>query len=158
MKFTAKEYNIKKTKKYFHSNNLFIFFNGVNLNSNDWILIEQKLKKINFAYYKIFNKTSKKTLQTSIHLNITALINGITFLLKPISHSKELTKETLLNNFEPLMFTFLSVKLNNKMYSKDQFKNIFSFNYKENKLLFFQFGIANMKLLMIKTKNRNNVI
>jgi hypothetical protein len=150
MKFTSKEYNIAKTKKYFQSNNLFIFFNGINLNSDNWILIEQKLKKINFSYYKIFNTTSKKILQNSIHISKAALVSSITFLFKPISTFQEITKDTLLNSFEPMLFTILALKLNNKIYSKDQLKKLFSFKYKENKLLLFHFGVVNIKLLMIK--------
>jgi hypothetical protein len=70
MKFTTKEYKITKTKSYIQTSNLFFFFNGINRNSNDWIIIEQKLKNINFEYYKIFNKTSKKTLENSIYKNV----------------------------------------------------------------------------------------
>jgi len=150
VEFTSKKYKIIKTKNYIKLNSLFIFFNGINQNSNDWILIEQNLKKINFNYYKIFNKTSKKALTNSVFVNMNALINSITFLLKPISIKNEITKQTLLNSFEPLLFTLLSIKLNNKIYSKAQLKNLFSFNYTDNKLLFFQFKITNTKIIFKK--------
>jgi hypothetical protein len=150
MKFTTKEYKITKTKSYIQTSNLFFFFNGINRNSNDWIIIEQKLKNINFEYYKIFNKTSKKTLENSIYKNVIPTINSITFLIKLRSNTKELSKQILLNNFEPLLFTLLAVKLNNKIYSTTQLKALPSLNYSENKLLLFQFSITNLKTFVKK--------
>ena len=152
MDFTTKEYKIQKTKSYVQSNNLFFFFNGINRSSTDWIIVEQSLKNINFDYYKIFNQTSKKTLDNSIYKNITPTINSIIFLMKPISSSKELAKPVLLNSFEPLLFTLLAVKLNNKIYSHYQLKNTYSLNYKDNKLLLFQFGITNLKVFFANSK------
>ena len=152
MKFSAKEYGIIKTKNYIKNVNLFFFFNGINLNSGDWVTIEQKLKKINFSYYKILNKTSKKTLQNSIYSNSSAIVNGITFTLKPVQPINELTKYSLINNFEPLLFTLLAIKLNNKVYSKKQLNNQFTFHYRDSKLLFFKFGLANIKFFTQNSK------
>lgn len=152
MDFTTKEYTIKKTKSYIQSNNLLFFFNGINRSSIDWVIVEQSLKNINFDYYKIFNQTSKKTLNNSVYKNVTPLINGITFFIKTIASTKELSNPVLLNSFEPLLFTLLAVKLNDKIYSHQQLKSIYSLNYKDNKLLFFQFGITNLKIFLIKSK------
>lgn len=156
MKFTTKEYIIIKTKNYAQKIDLFFFFNGVNRNFNDWIILEQGLNKIKFNYYKVFDKTSRKILNTSIYSNVSALINGLIFFLKPLSNNRqEITKQNLLNDFEPLFFTLLALKLNNKIYSTNQLKIIWSFNYHDNPLLFFKFGLTNLKLL-ITVKNSNN--
>lgn len=153
MEFSSKEYTIKKTKNYITKNNLFFFFHGINRKSNDWINVEKELKKMSFSYYKILNKTLKKTIHYSIYTNISPLINSVTFLLKP-SNNKEITKQTLLTSFEPLIFLILAIKLNNKIYSKNQLINNYSFNYKENKLLFFQFNITNIKINLKKNKSK----
>ena len=150
MQLTSKKYKIIKTKNYIKENNLFFFFNSINRNSNDGIIIEQNFKKLNFNYYKIFNKTSKKTLNSSIYKNSTELVNSITLLIKPSSHENELTKPTLLNSFQPLLFNILAIKLNNKIYSKPQLKEMFTFNYKDIKLMLFQFGVTNLKLAFEK--------
>jgi hypothetical protein len=60
-----------------------------------------------------------------------------------------MTKKNI-DNFELLLFTLLAIKLNNKVYSTSQVKNTFSLNYKDNKLLFYQFGLTNMKIFLKK--------
>ena len=150
MDLTTKKFKIEKTKNLIKHNNLFIFLNGINRNSNDWILIEQELKKINFNYYKIFNKTSKKTLNNSIFLNTSSLINSMTFLLKPLVAEQEINKNILLNKIETLIFSLLAIKVNNKIYSKTKLKNLVSLNYKNNKLLLYKFLISNTKVILKK--------
>ena len=150
MDLTTKKFKIEKTKNLIKHNNLFIFLNGINRNSNDWILIEQELKKINFNYYKIFNKTSKKTLNNSIFLNTSSLINSMTFLLKPLVAEQEINKDILLNKIETLIFSLLAVKVNNKIYSKTKLKNLVTLNYKNNKLLLYKFLISNTKVILKK--------
>lgn len=150
MQFSSKDYKILKTKNYLKENYLFFFFNSIHRNSNDGIIIEQNLKKFNLNYYKIFNKTSKTTINNSIYKNSNELINSMTIFIKPISHSLELKKSNLLSCFEPLMFNMLAVKLNNKIYSTSQLKEINTLNYKDTKLLLFQFSLTNLKLILKK--------
>jgi hypothetical protein len=147
MDFTAKQYKTEKTKNFIKQNNLFIFFNGVNRNSNEWVIIEQELKKVNFNSYKIFNKTSKTTLNNSIFLNTSSLVNSMTFLLKPLINTKEINKNIIVNKFETLIFALLAIKINNKIYTKSQIKNLLTLNYKDNKLLLYKFLITNTKII-----------
>lgn len=151
MKFDPKTYLITKTKDYLETNKLFILFNGANKNSRDWILTEQSLEKLNFNYYKLFNRTSKNIFKNSVYERIRAVINGVTFFFKPSSfHLKELTKQKILVNFESLLFIMLAIKLNNKIYSKEELKNIFSFNYVDNKQVLFNFATTNHRNLTKK--------
>lgn len=150
MQFSSKDYKILKTKNYLKENSLFFFFNSIHRNSNDGIIIEQNLKKFNLNYYKIFNKTSRTTINNSIYKNSNELINSMTVFIKPISHSLELKKSNLLSCFEPLMFNMLAIKLNNKIYSTSQLKEISTLNYKDTKLLLFQFSLTNLKLILKK--------
>jgi len=143
MEITSKKYNEIKTKNYIKTN-LFFLFNGLNRNSNDWILIEQNLKKINFKYYKIFNKISKLSIKKSIYRNYTITLNGITFIILPIKINKQL-KHIELNKLELLLFNLLAIKVNNKIYSSIQLKDLNCLNYYENKLLLYQYGVTNLK-------------
>ena len=147
MQFSSKDYKILKTKNYLKENNLF-FFNSIHRNSNDGIIMEQNLKKFNLNFYKIFNKTSKTTIKNSIYKNSNELINSMTVFIKPASHSIELKKSNLLNCFESLMFNMLAIKLNNKIYATSQLKEIKTLNYKDNKVLLFQFSVTNLKLIL----------
>jgi hypothetical protein len=142
MKLTPKNYKTIKTKSYLKKNNLFFFFNGINQNSNNWIRTKQDLQNLNLNYYKIFNKTSITTFKNSIYKNTDAPINGLTLLIKPTKFNILLTKKILFN-LDP--FLFLALKLNNKIYSLTQIKQINSLNYYNNKLLLYKFSITNIK-------------
>ena len=107
---------------------------------------EQGLKNINFNYYKVFNKTAIKTLNESVLNKMKQIIISISFFIKPNSNFKTLSRQILLHNFEPLTFTMLAIKFNNKIYSVKQFKTTHSLKYNENKLLLYQLGITNVEL------------
>jgi hypothetical protein len=152
MKFTARDYATSKTKQYIKINSLFFFFHGVNQNYKNWLITEQNLKTINFSYYKVFNKKTTEALKNSIFKTIQSIVNSVTFLIKPIYKDKRVSKKTLLNNFEPLLFVMLIIKLNNKIYKINQLKTTNSFNYNKNKLILFQFNISNSKINNQKSK------
>jgi len=145
MKLKIKDYKIEKTKKYLKVNNFFFFINGINQNALDWLLTEQKLKTIGFSYYKVLNKTTVKTLNTSIYKKTCPIVKGSTILLKP-QKSQPFLKQTVVNTFNSLFFELLIFKFNNKIYSVNSLKNTYSLNYKEAKLLFYQFNLTTLKI------------
>jgi hypothetical protein len=143
MRLNTKNYKIVKFKKYVKTNNLFIIVHGINKNTEDWIITEQELKKLDFTYYKILNKISTKIINCSIYSRIVITINGSTFFMKP--KSLILSKQTILTNLEPLMFIVLTLQLNNKVYSTKQIKSTYSIKYKKTKLLSYQYNTTNIK-------------
>ena len=145
MKLSIKDYKTVKIKNYFKASHLFFFANGISRNSLDWLLAEQGLKTIGFNYYKVLNRTTIKTLNTSIYSNIKPVINGSTFLIKP-EPNKYFLKQTIFNTLNPLFFEVLSIKLNNKVYSIDSLKNIYSLEYRETKLLLYQYNLTHLKI------------
>lgn len=144
MKLNVKDYKIIKTKEYFKASELFFCVNGINRRSIDWLLIEQGLKAIGFSYYKLLNKTTLKALDESIYSNTKTIISGSTFLVKPMSN-KYFLKQIILNNFNLLFFELLIIKFNNQAYSLTSLQNIYSLEYKETKLLFYQFNLTHLK-------------
>lgn len=147
MKLKPKDYKKTKTENYLKTNNLFFFFSGINQESKHWIKTEQELKNINFNYHKIFNKTSTKTFKNSIYKNVTPTINSTTFFIKPRFTNVLLSKKILLN-LET--FIFLAVKMNNKIYSFDQIKQVNSLDYYNSKLMLYQFCLTNIKSYISK--------
>ena len=146
MKFSAKNFEINKTKNYIKTNNILFLTDGVNKNSTDWICTEQTLKKINLKYRKVLNKTTKKALNNSVHQKANSSINGITFFIKPKTNEKKnLLKSTILKDLKLLLFVLLAVKFNNKLYSAHQLSRSNSLNYKDNKLLIYQFSVVFLK-------------
>ena len=144
MKLSVKDYKIVKTKEYFKTNNLFFFVNGINQNSLDWLIVEQGLNTIGFNYYKVLNKTTITMLNNSVYTNVSSVIKGSTFLLKP-QLKKGFSKHTILNSFNLLFFELLIIKFNNKVYPMNSLKNIYSLQYKEAKLLVHQFSSTHLK-------------
>jgi hypothetical protein len=131
MDLNSKTYKIKKIKKYVKKNELFFFFNTTKLKKKDWTKVEQNLRRLKLNYYKVFNGTTLKTVKNSIYKNFFNIVCGVVLLIKPqfkfiIIEKKLLEKET-----RPL-FTLLSVKLNNKIYSTQQIKKLDTFSYKQN--------------------------
>lgn len=144
MKLSIKDYKIGKTKKYLKNTHLFFFVNGINRNALDWLLTEQGLKTVELKYFKILNKTTVRTLNNSIYTKISSIIKGLVFLVKP-QHSKPFLKQTILNTFNPFFFELLVFKFINKIYSINSLKNAYSLNYKETKLLLYQFSLISIK-------------
>lgn len=154
MEFDSKKYNMLKTRLSFKNVNLEFFLNGINQLSSDWIITEQKIKKLNFCYYKLLTNVTKKTLRNSIYSNLANAINSITYVFKLVKNTFEIQKKVI-KNLESLKFLLLFLKLNNKLYTKTNIKDIFSLNYTNNKLLLFQFLITNVKIIFkkkLKTK------
>ena len=106
MKLSVKDYKIVKIKTYFKANHLFFFFNVIIRNSLDWLLIEQGLKTVGFNYYKVLNRTTIKTFNTSIYANNKSAITGSTFLIKP-KPKKYFLKQAILNTFNQFFFELL---------------------------------------------------
>ena len=145
MEIKNKDYKITETKTYLKINTLFFVFNGISRNSNNWLNVEQELKTLGYKPYKILNKITKKTLNSSIYFKIKPIINGSTFFIKPINTQCKIDKDIFLRSFEPLLFIILAIKINNKMYSANQIKTLRSLSYKENKLIIQQFIVTHMK-------------
>lgn len=153
MKILPKTYKLNKNKQYIKTNNLIFFFNTVNVSSYNWIIVEQKLKLYNLSYYKVLNKTVIITFQKSIYSNLkSVLISSLVTFIKPNLNNKNLNKKTLFSKLSLLNFIFLSINLNNKIYSVNQIKKIYSFIYYINKLLFYKFLITHLKFV---SKNLN---
>jgi hypothetical protein len=150
MKLNSKVYKTNKTKNIIKTKSLFFFFNGTNRNAADWITTEREIKNIYFQYYKIFNKIASKIFYNSTFRNFKSVINGITFFIRPSSKNIVIKKHILLNNFESLLFKLTAIKLNNKIYSVKQLNKTYSINYKDSKLLLYQFGIVNLKMHLYK--------
>jgi hypothetical protein len=151
MQLNSKIYKTIKTKNFIKTTSLFFFFNSTNKKASDWINTEKELKNINFQYYKIFNRIASKTFQNSTFRNVESTVNGILFFVKPFSpNNSKIKKQILFQNLELLLFKLIAVKLNNKIYSVKQIKNNYSMNYKDNKMLLYQFGIVNLKIHYLK--------
>ena len=144
MKLNGKTYHWIKTKNYFKTNNFFLFVTGINQNSSDWLVTEQKLKTIGFNHYKLLNRAAVKAIKSSIYFNNSSVITGLTLSLKPQTNMR-FFKYVVLNTFNLLSFELLVIKFNNKMYSINSLKNVYSLKYKETKLLFYQFSITYLK-------------
>ena len=144
MHFKFRDYQFLKTKKHLKSKFL-IFSNGVNQTSKNWLTIEQSLSDCNLNYYKIYNKIALKVFKNSLYKNTDNIVKGAFFFLKLKNALLVLNKQKLFKSLEATFFTLLSIKLNNKIYSAIQVKNMKSLNYKNTMTVFYQFLLVNLK-------------
>jgi hypothetical protein len=150
MDFSLKIYQRLKIKYYLKTINFFFFFHGAFLNSESWIKIEQTLVNNKLKYYKVFNTLMVKTLTCSIFKNLTTLLHGPIILIS--SHDETLTLKKL-KNINPLI-NLLCLKLNNKIYSKKQIKNIKKLSYIDNVFIFHKSMKTLVKMPYYKFKSK----
>jgi hypothetical protein len=132
MDFSLKTYRRLKIKYYLKTINFFFFFHGASLNNESWIKTEQTLVKNKLKYYRVFNTLMIRTLKCSIFKNLITLLHGPIVLIN--TDNVELTLKKL-KNINPLI-NLLCLKLNNKIYSRKQIKNIKKLSYIENVSIF----------------------
>ena len=134
MDFNLKTYKRFKIKHYFKTKDFFYFFHGTSLKNENWIKTEQEFARHKLKYIRILNKLMISTLKNSIFKNLVVLIHGPILLLNNSGNFSKLTFEEL-ESVNPLI-NFLGCKLNNKIYSKKQIKDLRRVSYIENVSIF----------------------
>lgn len=131
MKFELKRYKLKTTTAYFQKKPIFLLFNVANLNSKQWLKIEQAFFNHNLNYIKIYNTLTKLFLKKSIFLRFKSIINGnLCFISLKNKTQNNLNIQEIIKIDSTM--SFLGLKLNNKVYSATQLKTISTLNYKKN--------------------------
>ena len=139
MKFELKTYKVLKIKYYLKKNKIFFFYAVTSLNLKSWLVIEQTLKKSNLNYYRLSNTLTIKTMKTSIYTNFKQILHSLTMFVNPKPNTTLNLKKLI--NLEKVL-TLLNIKLNNKMYSILQLKNLNSLDYNHIVLRIFRFFIV----------------
>lgn len=142
MKISIKKYKYLKIKKYFKSSNFFLIYNGINV--KNFIEMDQKLKKLDLEYYKVYNKLTKKALKNSIFKNYHALTNSLIIIVKLKSRSTNLTLNDFLNLDDSL--NLLAIKMNNKIYTILKTNSSLQLNYKNDNLHLLKVLKSQLKL------------
>ena len=106
-------------------------FHSAKLNLNQWIAVEQELKKLKLNYYKTLNGTTLKTFEKSVYKNSSPIITNFVILIDSKFKTTEFDLERLTKDLKP-SFSLISLKLNNKIYSSTQLKGVKSLSYKKN--------------------------
>ncbi len=150
MDLNLKTYKHLKIKYYLKTINFFFFFHGASLDSEGWIKTEQALVKNKLKYYRVFNTLMTNTLSCSIFRNLSTLLHGPVLLI--YSNHPKLTSKKL-KNINPLI-NLLCLKLNNKVYSKKQIKNIKDLSYIKNVSIFHKSMKSLIKIPYYKFKSK----
>lgn len=145
MRLNIKNCKIKKIDKHFKASNFFFLINGMNQNFLDWLLIEQRLKRIGFNCNTFLNKITLKALKDSNFGAIESAINSFTCTLET-KPDKRFLKLAVINTFNSLFFELLIIKLNGRTYPAVSSKNTRLLKYKKTKLLFYQFNLTHLKI------------
>ncbi len=158
MQFNFKNHQASKTKKYIVKNNIILFSNGANQSSSNWRLTEQELYKLNLNYHKIYNNAAIKVIKNTIFKNSQQIVNSTFFFLTLKQNNSIkllLNKSLIFKSLQNIKFTLCSMKLNDKIYSIPQLKNIYSLKYNISIKMLYQFLVTNLKLsYTFKFKNQ----
>lgn len=131
MNTTFKNYQVSKISRFTKYENIFFISQGLNKNSNNRTIVDQSINKIKFNYFKIVNKVAHLALNRSIFKNTLMVYKSSIVFLNPETKKMQ-KKKFLVQNFSKLMFNLLLIKLNNKIYSIENFKLAATLSYKEN--------------------------
>jgi hypothetical protein len=151
MNFNLKIYKHFQIKRYFKTMHFFCFFHGTSISNENWIKIEQIFANNNLTYFRIFNRLMINTLKNSIFKNLAVLIHGPMFILNN-KNSKLTFKE--LDDLSPLI-SLLGFRLNNKVYSTRQIKNLKKTSYLKNVVILRNSIKAFTKLPYRQFKSKN---
>ena len=155
MDFNLKTYKCFKIKHYLKEINFFVFFQGTSVDNESWIKIEQGFVNHELKYYRILNKLMINTLKSSVLKNVVVLIHGPIILLNSNNNNTKLTFKEL-ENINPLI-NLLGFRLNNKIYSKKQIKNLKKMSYLENIYTFHKCMKTFTKLPYCKLKAKKTL-
>jgi ribosomal protein L10 len=132
MTFKLKTYKTYKIKQLLKKNPLIFFFHITNLDSKNWIKIEQKNFYNNIRCYKLCNTLTKQVINHSTLANLSIIINGSLCFVYYKNNNTEIQKLIKLNKALPL----LCLKLNKNIYSLNQLSNITTINHTKNIKIF----------------------
>lgn len=155
MDFNLKTYKYFRIKHYLKEINFFFFFQVAPVDNENWIKIEQSFVSHELKYYRILNKLMIVALKSSVFKNVTVLIHGPIVLLNNNNNNTKLTFKEL-ENINPLI-NLLGFRLNNKIYSKKQIKNLRKISYLENIYIFHEYIKVFTKLPYHKLKSQKTL-
>ena len=131
MDYNSKDYERIQLQKLFKTNDFFFLFHSAKLNLNQWMYIEQKLKKLKLKYLKTLNSTALRLFKNSIYKNLTPVIQGFVLFVHSNYKTTELHFNSLQKDFKS-SFELVAVKLNNKTYATSQLKGLKTFSYNKS--------------------------
>ncbi len=154
MDFNLKTYKHFRIKRYLRKKRFFFLFHGSTLKSKNWIKIEQTLASYQLRYFRVLNKLVVNILKNSIFKNLIILIHGPVILLN--SNNVKLSVKNL-KDISPFL-CLLGVRLNYRIYSTKQIKNLKKMSYFENFLILHNSMQTCIKIPYYKFKNKKTLL
>ena len=131
-----KEFKKIRVSSYIKNKKFFFINQTTNTNSESSKKSKYQLQKLQMKRFKITKSTASVILKDSIYKNYLMIFQNLTAFLKPLS-TKIKIKKSFFENLEKLLVFVLIMKLNNKVYTAANFKNLIFFSYNCNKLLVY---------------------
>ena len=121
-----KTYVKQKIVRLLKSTNVIFLGTDSLINSKSQLILNQNLNSSKYKIYKIKSNLFKQVLEDSIFINYSFISLGPISIVESITCCNDLM---LLNK---LTTNFFAVKLNNKIYTSQQFSKLNNFNYINN--------------------------
>jgi hypothetical protein len=106
-----KNYKKIQIKNYLKNHSWLFITNSINQNSQNQILVKQKLTKLKINFYKTYNRLTKKLFQKSLYKNCIELIYNLLYFLIPKQKNFNFS---LIKSIEKLKFLIVGIKFNKK--------------------------------------------
>lgn len=151
MDYNSKNYELIKLKKLFKANDFFFLFHSAKLNLNQWVQTEQKLKKSKLKYLKVLNGTGLRLLKNSVYKKLIPIVYGFIIYINLNFQTTKLNLSFLKNDLKPF-FELITVKLNSKIYSISQLKEIQTFSYQSTVFNLHQSLDRYLKIIYLLTQ------
>jgi hypothetical protein len=151
--FQLKKLSKSFLKKFFKTNTFFFWFHSAKLNLNQWIYLEQNLKKLKLSHSKVLNTITSKLFQNSIFENLRPAIRSFVSFVIPNFKTTELRFSSMKKNFKP-SFELILIKLNNKIYAPSQLKGLNTFSYRKNMFNLYESLDQHLKTSYTLTKKK----
>ena len=136
MKLELNSYKYNKIRTILKKKSFFFFFHINNLTLKDFKELKKQLKKTNLKCYKISNNILIKNMNNSKFKNLIPLVNGPIIIIY-FKSSTPMTKNLLLTQILKIhsSLQFLCLKINGKIYTLKQIKNLKNLIYLDNAIL-----------------------
>ena len=134
-KIVFKKFELKKTINKIKDNRIVFFFHSNDLDSADKLKLDQNLKQKNFKLIKIKNNLFKIISKDSVFNYQRNLVKGSMCILYQNDNTSIDKQFKNILKIDPNL-TLIAIKLNNKVYSKNQLNKINTINYLKNLKVF----------------------
>lgn len=135
MKTNQKSYHVIKLKAFLKGSPLVLIYQAPKMKNENWVLLKQKLTKLQIKQYQVSKSTATKAFRSSIYKNFDRLTCSNITILALDNHRESIQLRTLTDKLDAPL-DCLALKLNRQIYTTRMIENIRVASYESSTLDF----------------------